>query len=132
MEMSVAESVQSPVRRGPSRRTQKILETRRMLVERFPNAFCPKGAVKKPLKVGIRHDLIAAAPQEWAWLGAALADYCGGPLYLRSVVEGAERVDLDGNVVGIVTECEARYSAKKLERLNRGARKGKGCETSSV
>jgi ProP effector len=46
----------------------------------------------------------------------ALTAYTGRVLYLRGLVEGAARLDLDGNPAGEVTARDAEYAAAKLAK----------------
>jgi ProQ/FINO family len=96
------------------------MKVRRTLAKRFPRCFCDFGQPRRPLKIGIFADIIERASDiERHDLINALADYCGGGSYHAACVEGAERVDLDGNVTGIVTKGEAAHSARKLRKLKR-------------
>lgn len=94
----------------------KIINAMRVtLVELFPLAFSPKGSPKKPLSVGIDRDIIARAPTlNKAHVKMFLGAYVGGPKYLSALTEGAERIDLDGNVVGTVGAEAARVAAVRL------------------
>ena len=98
-------------------RTRDIARMREELVAAFPAAFAPKGQAKKPLKVGIFKDIIARRPYKPWHLGKVLDDYTRGPTYLQAVIEGAERVDLDGNVVGTVTASQAQHAQQKLQAI---------------
>lgn len=101
--------------RCPLRRPDVV---RPVLVERFPLAFMPAGMPKKPLKIGIREDLEASMPDFQRFeLRLALADYCGGPTYLRSLVAGATRIDLAGLPAGTVDAAEAEFAATKLRQM---------------
>jgi ProP effector len=81
------------------------------LIESFPAAFASTG--RKPLKLGIRDDLIARGiAAEVATKG--LAAYCTSTGYLNATKAGAVRIDLDGNEVGAVTAKEAEHAAQKL------------------
>ena len=71
-----------------------------------------------PLKVGIAAAIPARCPElEWRVLKMALTAYTGRVMYLRGLVEGAARVDLDGNPAGEVTARDADYAATKLARI---------------
>jgi sRNA-binding protein len=59
--------------------------------------------VRRPLKIGIRADLVAQAPVTEA---EALRRYCNTRSYLCAMVAGEDRVDLDGKPVGVVTAEE--------------------------
>ncbi|MGB8712258.1 MAG: ProQ/FINO family protein [Onishia taeanensis] len=82
---------------------------------RYPDAFF-KGHTR-PLRVGIHEDLLVREPWPEKLVRRALACYVHLPRYLKAVREHAERVGLDGEVEGPVTEGEARYARKKLEEL---------------
>jgi len=71
----------------------------------------------RPLKVGIHEDLLALEPWPDKLVRRALACYVHLPRYLKAVRAGAERVDLEGQPAGVVSEEEARHARKKLETL---------------
>jgi sRNA-binding protein len=67
---------------------------------------------RKPLKLGIHNDIMAAlngaiTPKECA---TAMRVYCGNGGYLRACKVGAQRIDLNGEVAGHVTVEEAEGS----------------------
>lgn len=94
-------------------------ETRALLVERFPRTFMPKGARKIPLKVGIYQDLRAAAPDiSSRRLTLALHDYTSGRTYLRALIAGAHRLDLEGWPTGTVSTDESIQAAKSLREID--------------
>jgi ProQ/FINO family len=101
-----------PKRRNPY--YAAALNTLVTLRQRFPLAFARLNARKRPpLKVGIRDDIIAAAPEiDGIELGRALRLYTGGRAYVENCVAGAQRIGLDGQVAGIVTAGEARWPPK--------------------
>ncbi|UYF98701.1 ProQ/FINO family protein [Halomonas sp. GD1P12] len=97
--------------------------------ERYPNAFFTGHT--KPLKVGIHHDL--AERERWSGklIRRALANYVNLPRYVKSMREGAERVDLDGRPAGLVDKEASQHaserrrepvSEKPLKRENREER----------
>ncbi|WP_189467456.1 ProQ/FINO family protein [Litchfieldella qijiaojingensis] len=71
----------------------------------------------RPLKVGIHEDLVAREPWPEKLVRRALACYVHLPRYLKAVRAGAERVGLDGESAGVVTEGEAKYARKQLDDL---------------
>ena len=95
----------------------------------FPTCFKDASEVK-PLKKGIKQDLIKQlstmeriVTEDKACMVQSLAYYVNTVAYHKSVVEGAERIDLEGNPAGIVTAEEAKYSydrhqAKLHDRQN--------------
>lgn len=97
-------------------------KTRAILVERFPKTFVPQGTAipKRPLKIGISHDLRKRCPDlSSEAIACALSDYTRGSKYLDAMVVGAERVDLDGNPVGYVQDADVRYATLKANRQAR-------------
>ena len=74
---------------------KQLNEVIALLVARFPNTFAMFQERRKPLKLGIHHDL-AAALGEVEHLNAALAYYTHSIGYLKAQKAGAKRVDLEG------------------------------------
>ncbi|UXZ53002.1 ProQ/FinO family protein [Halomonas sp. 7T] len=88
--------------------------------QRYPNAFF-KGHTK-PLKIGIHHDLAQREPWSGKLIRRALANYVNLPRYVKSMREGAERFDLDGNPAGKVDkEASLHASQRRKERPSSGA-----------
>ena len=100
-----------------ARRQRRIIEaTLTLLAGKYPAVFVLLESKRKPLKLGIRDDVIAALPElKPNHVGTALHAYTGTPGYLMRVVEGAERIGLDGQAVGVVTAGEAAHAVKLLE-----------------
>ena len=71
----------------------------------------------RPLKVGIHEELTAREPWPEKLVRRALACYVNLPRYLKSVREGAWRLDLAGEPAGQVDAAAAEHAHKKLERL---------------
>lgn len=86
------------------------------LTEAFPQTFVlEKYRPHWPLKVGIAAAIPARCPAiERRALSVALSVYTRRVMYLRSLVAGAARVDLDGNPAGEVTARDAEYAAGRL------------------
>ena len=86
------------------------------LAEQFPG-IAPRGQACRPLKIGVHLDLAAALPDMDA---DAITTFCkiytAATRYRRSLTEGAARVGLDGQPVGIVTAQDATHAAKLLAR----------------
>lgn len=81
---------------------------------RHPGAF-PRPP--RPLKIGIREDLIAAGWTE-ADVSAALGHYLKTEPYLRSTyAEGAFRIDLNGCPVAPVQAHEAEWARQQVKHL---------------
>ena len=85
-----------------------------MLIERFPQCFVLARDRKRPLKIGIHRDLIAAIPEvSPKRLRAALGWYAGSWAYLKNMTAGAARIDLNGQSAGEVTAEEAAAAAER-------------------
>lgn len=87
----------------------------------FPASFKSLNEVK-PLKKGIKQDLIRrlstlseVVTEDKACMVKSLSYYVNTAAYHKSVVEGATRIDLDGNDVGKVTAEEAKYSVERQQ-----------------
>lgn len=85
----------------------------------FPSSFKAANEVK-PLKKGIKQDLVrrlstmgSIVTEDKACMVKSLAYYVNTAAYHKSVVEGAMRIDLDGNPAGIVSAEEAKYSVER-------------------
>jgi ProP effector len=87
------------------------------LATQFPDCFVVNERQRRPLKVGIHRDILAATTAFSAdELSAGLKYYTGALGYLAAVVEGAERTDLAGNAAGSCTARDAEYAAKKTAK----------------
>ncbi len=87
----------------------------------FPHCFLSGSAVK-PLKKGIKQDLVkflstldTIVTEDKACMVKSLTYYVNTAAYHKGVVEGASRIDLDGNTAGVVTADEATYSADRQQ-----------------
>jgi ProP effector len=90
---------------------------RRTLVKRWPLCFVPAGTDPKPLKTGIFADVVAEAP----FLGGhdlinAITAYCNDPAYHRAVLAGTNRVDLNGENVGEISDDARQYARRRLPK----------------
>lgn len=104
----------------PLEESKKTLE---MLCERFPNTFFNSDHKEsvKPLKNGIRHEILALYPEyfdKYA-LRVALGFYCSRKHYLKSVLTHTIRVDLEGNLCGEITEENRETALKVLDAFDK-------------
>jgi ProP effector len=101
---------------------EQVLE---LLCARFPRTFARDPAGRVPLKRGIDRDLVARldGAVSRSALKRALGAYTADPGYHTKLIEGAARIDLDGNAAGTVTAGEAAYALRpkpaKVEPLRR-------------
>lgn len=86
-----------------------------MLIDTYPLTFSRDQV--KPLKIGIQEDLIADEKLARNRIKRALASYVRGIQYLKSMQVGADRVGLDGQAAGTVTEAEAEHAQTKLKQI---------------
>jgi hypothetical protein len=88
------------------------------LVAIWPKAFFTNQSARKPLKLGIHRDMAGQSHGfSSAELRRAVGQYCRSPGYLAACTEGAERIDLNGLVIGSVS-AEAVGAAVKIARLS--------------
>jgi ProP effector len=82
----------------------------------FPSTFDP--ASPKPLKVGIRLDIEKRLPEtSRRSIRKALMRWCSQEPYLRAIVAGGPRLDLDGNPAGEVTQGERSHALRRLHAV---------------
>ena len=80
-----------------------------LLAETFPKCFVIFEQRRRPLKIGIHLDVLAAldgavTAEE---LSRALGIYAANKWYRESLVAGATRIDLNGQAAGVVTPEQA-------------------------
>jgi sRNA-binding protein len=95
--------------RNQQSRAAVIFATIELLAETFPACFKIYERRRRPLKVGIHHELLVALdgaikPEE---LSVALAVYTKNKNYHAGLVAGAIRIGLDGLPAGTVTPEQA-------------------------
>jgi ProP effector len=95
-----------------------------VLADLWPAVFSIEPRLRRPLKVGIDKDILAAAdgaiiPEE---LKVALGSYTGAKAYLKTLRDGAPRIGLDGKQEGQVSAGAARHARWLLEqRIAKGS-----------
>jgi ProP effector len=99
--------VAPPPARPPSRREALVVATLALLGELFPGAF---GNPPRPLVIGVAGQIMARTGLDPHAVRVALYVHCSSPPYLAALVEGAVRVDLDGNAAGVVLREQAAYA----------------------
>jgi ProP effector len=82
------------------------------LQAQFPDVIArPEQRERRPLKVGIHDDVVVLFPElDRKTIGRALMLYTRHIAYLRGLVEGAARVDLNGVESGTVTAADAEHA----------------------
>jgi ProP effector len=86
-----------------------------VLAAKFPKCFAVPDTRRRPLKVGIDADLLAAlgGAIRRTELIRALAMYCSSEGYLERVLTGAWRVDLQGKPAGVVSADDEKHAKAK-------------------
>jgi ProP effector len=97
-------------------RDAKIERALATLLAAFPLAFPAEPQQIKPLAVGIRQQIYARCTLSHRDVIDALRRYTGRTAYLRTIIEGAARVDLDGATSSTVTAKEAAYAAERIAK----------------
>ena len=87
------------------------------LMDAYPKTFDRNNV--RPLKIGIQEDLIADEKVAKNKIKRALASYVRSLNYYRSLREGAERVDINGDAAGAVTKAESDHARDKLKEINK-------------
>src|SRR5947208_2295109 len=81
----------------------RMMATMSELTKRFPKCFMPPFKPKLPISIGITEVVRIAAPDmDHRDLANAIRRYCGDISYLRGLVAGAPRFNLEGNPAGVV------------------------------
>lgn len=87
------------------------------LMEAYPKTFDRKNV--RPLKIGIQEDLVADEKVAKNKIKRALASYVRSLNYYRSLREGSERIDINGEPAGVVTKEESDHARDKLKEINK-------------
>src|SRR5215475_5002632 len=103
---------------GAVRMSKKRARTKAVitaLAAKFPKCFAVPDTRRRPLKVGIDADILAAlgGTIRRTELIRALAMYCSSDGYLERVLTGAWRVDLEGKPAGVVMADDERHAKAK-------------------
>ncbi|RLV60034.1 RNA chaperone ProQ [Parashewanella curva] len=108
--------------------TDKLTDTNAILAylyETFPQCFIAEGEAK-PLKIGLFQDLAEKLAEESkiskTQLRVALRRYTSSWRYLKSIKQGAVRVDLDGNACGELEEQHIEHAQKTLKESQERAK----------
>jgi sRNA-binding protein len=87
------------------------------LTKLYPNAFSADPSRVRPLAVGLKDVLLQHCTRSPKHLENAMRRYTGSAGYLNATVEGAVRVNLDGQEAGVVTVHQAEYAKRRLAKM---------------
>ena len=76
---------------------------------------------RRPLKIGIHRDVLAALEVPEKDLARALRIYTANAIYRRRLHVGATRIDLNGSPAGVVTPDQVAHLAKPVKQMAQGA-----------
>lgn len=113
---------------APGKPVDPVVHAIARLQKHFPKAFPKNPAPKVPLKVGTFEDLTQHSAKlglDEAELREAIRTWCSGARYWSCMVEGAKRLDLDGNEAGVVTQADAKRAQQLKARRAGAVRKAK-------
>jgi ProP effector len=104
-----------------SSRATKVETAVAELAAAFPATFKLDPTLVRPVKLGIKDEVVAHSDVSRRRISAALRSYCNSVHYLRASTEGAMRIDLTGEPAGTVTATEARHATERLAALGKAA-----------
>src|SRR5262245_49239073 len=96
-----------------------ILAVISLLAEKWPCCFSIIESGRRPLKLGIRDDVLAAlgGAISAGRVSAALRWYVSSPEYQRQLPHGAWRVDLNGRPAGTVSQEDEAHARAQLAAI---------------
>jgi sRNA-binding protein len=96
-----------------------ILAVISLLAEKWPCCFSIIESGRRPLKLGIRDDVLVAlgGATSVGKVSAALRWYVSSPEYQRRLVHGAWRVDLNGKPASIVSQEDEAHARAQLAAI---------------
>src|SRR5262245_4170708 len=105
------------------KKLDQYVDVLEILKTELPECF-RRGDQKLPLAIGILESVLKHFENDERFdvmtLKKAVGLYCNGGQYISSLVEGAPRIDINGNVVSAVKKSEEEYALKTLaERQER-------------
>lgn len=125
-EVSNAELLDAIVRIGKNPHHNNKIAQRQIIIKLlplwFPNCF-KRGDAKVPLAIGVDKALMNATGLSRKVISYTLARYCRNFNYLTSLVEGAPRYTLDGEVSGEVTAEQHQMALGHLKAFERRQQK---------
>jgi sRNA-binding protein len=79
----------------------------------------------RPLKIGIKVDLVATGVLNEKEIQTALRHYCRRRMYFQAVADGGERYDLDGSPTGEVSLEDREWAANQVAAIDVAKAKAK-------
>jgi ProP effector len=120
IERNVVNDVVTPKSKSKAKNRAANQAALQLLMETYPKVFNRDNV--RPLKIGIQDDLIAEEKVAKNKIKRALASYVRAPQYFRSLQDGADRINLQGEPQGQVTAEEAEHAKGKLKEFHQHRR----------
>lgn len=94
----------------------QVRADRELLATHFPKCFAPvgQGHSKRPLKLGIREDILAHGLLPIERVQSFLSVYTSGKHYAKAMLKHDQRVDLDGNSAGAIRTGDRSHAQQLL------------------
>ncbi len=86
-----------------------------LISELYPEVFNRENV--RPLKIGIQEDIVADGKISKGKIKRALASWVRSPNYYKSLQAGADRINLQAEADGAVTEDEAEHAKSMLKKI---------------
>jgi sRNA-binding protein len=102
----------------------RIAAIEAILLQRYPLAFFPRGSEEtKPLKIGIRGDIISSNRDlPWFEVRCFIEYYTKKTRYLNALSCKKYRVDLQGNHASEVSQSHKQHAEDEIARRDRNAK----------
>ena len=89
----------------------------------YPLCFFREHELRRPLKIGIREDIVAQHPElQPSVIVSALQNHTRCVPYWSTLKAGTARIDLDGNVAGQVSLEDEQAAKVKIAKVERRAK----------
>jgi sRNA-binding protein len=97
----------------------RVMDT--WLLKQYPSVFSYTAPI--PLEIGIAKELLAQLPEDITAsdFKHTISWYCGRTLYLQAVLKHSQRINLQGELVGEITELDKSSAQERLD--NKGKKK---------
>ena len=111
-EASVPREIALQEKQDREKAKELFYKTKAWLESTFPKAINFKDP--KPLKVGIANLLLVPSPYSKTQLRKCIGSYCASKAYLKAVIQGEWRYDLNGEKAEVITQENKDRAAKQL------------------
>ena len=96
------------------KKREQNLAAMQQLLDAYPEIFNLKSP--RPIKIGIHDEISTTEDLSKTKVRRGLASYVRQTAYLKSIVEGASRINIKGEADGVVTAEEASHAQEQLQQ----------------